>query len=168
MKALTFAACIFAMALSGCATQVARRVQNADGLLGFIFGYPGPNIAPVERISRAGGEIVTAHAVADGKGLRVSGLVSKAGLHKPPYGSHIDVFVLDARGKITAAVAADYLPRDIPRRYRGSMGYSLYGARLPIIPAPGSRVQVVFHGTSRARCEINAAGRAPGNDSRNL
>ncbi len=162
MNSLTrFAACVFAISLSGCTTPIARRAQNADGLLGFIFGYPGPDIVPVERVSRAGGDIVTAHAVADGATLRVSGLVSKAGMHPPPYGSHIDVFILDARGKITAAVATDYLPRQIPRRIRDSMGYSHYVARLPFLPRPGSKVQVVFHGTPRARYEINAAGRAP-------
>lgn len=159
------AACVFALAMSGCSTPMARRTQNADGLLGFIFGYPGPDTVPVERVSRAGGDIVTAHAVADGKGLRVSGLVSKAGMHPPPNGSHIDVFVLDARGKITAAVATDYLPRQIPRRIRASMGYSRYFARLPFIPPSGSKVQVVFHGTPRGRCEINAARRSPENNS---
>ena len=168
MKFLTlFVACILVVALSGCSTSLARRARNADGLLGFIFGYPGPDIVPVERVSRADGRIVSAHAVADGPVLRVSGLVAKAGLLPPPRGSHVDILVLDARGNVTAAVTADYLPREIPRRHRSSMGYSRYFMRLPFVPPPGSKVQVIFHGTPDARCEINAAGRSPENNSLN-
>ena len=144
-----------AFLIAGCASPLARRAQNSDGLLGFVFGSPGPDIVPVERVSKAGGEIATAHAVADGRGLRVSGLVRKAGMHQPPRGSHIDVLVLDARQKMTAAVAIDYFPRPIPRQHsRGGMGNAHYAVPLPFIPHPGSTVRVVFHGTSKAQCEF--------------
>ncbi len=139
-------------ALSACSSPLAQRAQRADGLLGFIFDYPGPDILPVERISKAGGNIATAHATEENGQLRVSGLVSKAGLHEPPYGSHIDVFVLDARGKVSASTATTYFPRNFPRRIRGNMGNSHYVARFPAIPPAGSTVQVVFHGAKATDC----------------
>jgi hypothetical protein len=139
--------------LAGCASPLAQRAQRADGLLGFIFDYPGPDLVPVERVSKAGGEIATAHAVADGSQLRVSGLVRKGGMHDPPYGSHIDVLLLSARGKVIASTATDYFPRPIPRQHsRGGMGNSHYVARLPAIPPPGSTVQVIFHGAKQSDC----------------
>lgn len=143
------------MGSAGCSSPLAQRAQNADGMLGFIFGSPGPNVVPVERVSKAGGQIATAHAVADGKGLRVSGLVRKGGLGEPPRGSHIDVLVLDARGHTTAAVATDYFPRPIPRQTsRGGMGNAHYATRFPFVPHAGSTVRVVFHGTAKAQCEF--------------
>lgn len=152
------AALALALITSYCASPLAQRAQRADGLLGFIFDYPGPDIVPVERVSRAGGEIATAHAVPEGQQLRVSGLVRKRGLHDPPYGSHVDILVLDARWKVLASTAADYSPRHFPRRIRGNMGTSLgtsfYMARLPSIPPAGSTVRVVFHGSSKAKCEL--------------
>lgn len=145
-----------AISAAGCSSTLTQRAQNADGMLGFIFGSPGPDVVPVERISKAGGEIATAHAVADGPGLRVSGLVRKAGLHQPSRGSHIDVLVIDARGATTAAVATDYFPRPIPRQHsRGSMGNSHYAVRLPSLPPAGSTVRVIFHGTSKAECHVH-------------
>lgn len=151
--ALVFACAISA---SGCSSTLTQRAQRADGLLGFIFDSPGPDLVPVERISKGGGEIATAHAVAEGSGLRVSGLVRKAGLHQPPRGSHIDVLVSDARGATTAAVATDYFPRPIPRQHsRGGMGTSHYAVRLPSLPPAGSTVKVIFHGATKAECHVH-------------
>ena len=132
-----------------------QRAQRADGLMGFIFDYPGPDIVPVERVSKAGGEIATAHAVADENDLRVSGLVRTVSLHQPLPGSHIDVLVIDARGTTTAAVNTDHFLRPIPRRAsRAGMANAHYLARLPFIPRAGSKVRVVFHGTPKAKCQI--------------
>ena len=154
-----YVACLLSVGLAetSCSSPLTERAQRADGLLGFIFDSPGPNLVPVERVSKAGGNIATAHATADGAQLRVSGLVRKAGLGEPPRGSHIDVLVLDARGKTTAAVATEYFPRPIPRRTsRGGMGNAHYSTRLPFIPPPGSTVRVVFHGISKTECELSA------------
>ena len=143
------------LTVAGCSTPLNQRAQCADGLLGFIFDSPGLDLVPVERVSKAGGQIATAHAVADGKGLRVSGFVRKAGVGEPPHGSHLDVLIVDARGDTTAAVATDYFPRPIPRQTsRGGMGHAHYSTRLPFVPHAGSTVRVVFHGTSKAKCEF--------------
>lgn len=146
-----------AVVACGCSSPLNQRAQRADGLLGFIFDSPGADIVPVERVSKAGGHIATAHATPAGTQLRVSGLVRKASLPQPPLGSHIDVFVLDARANTTAAVATDYFPRPIPREHsRGGRGNAHYTTRFPFIPPAGSTVRVVFHGSSKTKCELSA------------
>ena len=149
-----FAAALFICAalLTGCASSLAHRAQRADGLLGFIFDFPGPDILPVERVSSSGGEIVTAHATAEGRQLRISGLVRKAALREPPAGSHLDILVHNSRGKIITRVATEYFPREFPPRIRGSFGYSHYVALLPTSPPAGSTVEVIFHGVRMTEC----------------
>lgn len=144
-----------ALTVAGCNSPLGQRAQRADGLMGFVSDSPGPDSVRVQRVSKGGGEIVTAHAVADGAHLRVSGLVRKAGMHQPPYGSHVDVLVVDARGHTTAAVATDYFPRSIPRQTsRGSMGNAHYVTRFPFVPHAGSSVRVILHGTPKSKCEF--------------
>lgn len=151
---MNFPVCIFlATALAGCSSPVTQRAQRADGLLGFIFDRPGADVVPIERISSRAGEVATAHATADGPGLRVSGLVRRNSIVEPRFGAHVDVFIVDARGKTIASTAADYLPRTIPRRVRGSFGQSHYTARFPSFPPPGSSVRVRFHAMRKADCE---------------
>jgi hypothetical protein len=133
---------------AGCNSPIAQRAQNSDGFLGFIFNYPGPNILPVEHVSSWTGKIVSAHATADRGGLLVSGLVGKTS--RPPYGSYIDVIIMDANKQTIAATKTNYFPAEIPDRFRGSMGYSHYFARFPFIPAPGSLVKVIFHENTSA------------------
>jgi hypothetical protein len=142
---------------SACTSTLAKRAQRADGLLGFIFDSPGPDIVPVERVSRDGGRVTTAHATAAGNELRVAGIVRKADIVQPPIGAHIDVFVVDAKGRVTAGVATDYFPR--PLRHSSSRygpANSHYSVLLPAIPAAGSTVRVVFHGISQSQCELSA------------
>lgn len=157
LPARAFHVLIFALtfALVGCSSTLVQRAQRADGLFGFMADYPGADVIPVERISRGSGEIVTAHAHVHRGELLVSGLVGRSSLHDPPYGSHIDVLVIDAGGKTVAAQAADYLPRHFPRRIRGNRGYSHYVTRFSTIPPAGSTVKVIFHGAPRTLCALH-------------
>lgn len=139
---------------SGCASPIAQRAQRADGLLGFIFDQPGADIVPVERVQSHSGQVATAHATPDRRGgLRVSGLVRRNSIVQPRHGAHVDVFIVDARGKIIASTATDYLPRQIPRAIRGGFGQSHYTARIPTLPPAGATVQVRFHSGRIAECE---------------
>lgn len=151
------AAFALVVATTACTSSLAQRAQRADGLLGFIFDSPGPDIVPVERVSRDGGRVTTAHATAAGNELRVAGIVRKADIVQPPLGAHIDVFVVDYKGRVTAGVATDYFPR--PLRHSSSRygpANSHYSVRLRVIPAVGSTVRVVFHGVSKTECELSA------------
>lgn len=142
---------------TACSSPLAQRAQRADGLLGFIFDSPGPDVVPVERVSKGGGLIVTAHATPADGGLRVGGIVRKAPIVQSVPGSHVDVFVLNARGQISSAVATDYFPRPLAHpSSRYGPGNSHYGVRLPAIPPAGSTVRVVFHGIAKAQCELSA------------
>ena len=142
---------------TGCSSPLGQRAQRADGLLGFLFDSPGQDIVPVEKVSKTGGNILTAHATATGAQLRVSGLVRRAGLYEPPPGSHIDVLLLDPRGRTTAAVATEFLPRPLPPpSSRYGPGNAHYSTRFPLIPASGSTVRVVFHGIPKRQCEFSA------------
>ena len=132
--------------------SLAQRAQRADGLLGFIFDQPGADVMPVERVSSRSGQVATAHATPERGGLRVSGLVRRNSIVEPPHGAHVDVLIVDPRGKIIASAATEYLPRSIPRRIRGSIGQSHYTARFPSLPPPGSSVQVRFHPTPITNC----------------
>lgn len=145
-------ATVLAGLLAGCSSPIAQRAQRADGLLGFIFDQPGADVVPVERMQSRAGEVATAHATLERGGLRVSGLVRRNSIVEPPHGAHVDVVVVDSRGKIIASAATDYLPRSIPRRIRGSFGQSHYVAHFPA-PPPGSTVQVRFHAARKADCE---------------
>lgn len=149
-------ALVLGLLAPACSSPLAQRAQRADGLLGFIFDSPGRDILPVERVSKAGGRIVTAHAtVTDGR-LRVGGIVRKESLGQPPPGSHIDIFVLDSRGQVTSGVATDFLPRTLPNpSSRYGPGNAHYGVRFPSVPPAGSTVRVVFHGLSKRDCELS-------------
>lgn len=140
--------------VAGCSSPLAQRAQRADGLIGFIFDQPGADIVAVERAPSPFGKVATAHATPDRNGgLRVSGLVRREGIVEPRYGAHVDILVLDARGKVMASTATEYLPREIPRPIRGSFGQSHYAARFSELPSPGSTVQVRFHAARLAECE---------------
>lgn len=146
-------ATLLAGLLAGCSSPLAQRAKRADGLLGFIFDQPGVDVVPVERIQSRAGEVATAHATPERGGLRVSGLVRRNSIVEPPHGAHVDVFIVDVRGKIIATTAAEYFPRNIPRRIRGSFGQSHYVAHFPVLPPPGATVQVRFHAAPKADCE---------------
>lgn len=142
---------------AGCSSPLAQRAQRADGLFGFVFDSPGRDIVPVERVSKSGGSVVSAHATASGSQLRVSGIVRKASLAEPPLGSHIDILVLDVRNHITAAAATEFFPRPLPHpSSRYGPGNAHYSTRFPFIPASGSTVRVVFHGITKRQCEFSA------------
>jgi len=145
-------ALVFALTLFGCSSTLDQRAQRADGLLGFLFDKPGPDVVPVEKISTNSGRIVTAHSHAEHGDLLISGLVGKNSMHGPPYGSHVDVMITDAGGQTFEAKAADYLPRQLPRRIRGNRGYSTYIARFPEMPPEGSTVKVIFHDAQKSQC----------------
>lgn len=141
---------------AGCNTPLAERAKRSDGLLGLVFNSPGPDTVPVERVSQGAGEIVTAHAVAPGHSLVVSGIAGRVLLHEPRYGSHVDVFVLDASGKTTQAVATPYLPRTLPNdSSRSGRARAQYAVILPGVPAAGSTVRVAFHGVSPKDCPLS-------------
>lgn len=145
---------IVSAATVGCSSPLAQRAQRADGLLGFIFDQPGPDVVAVERLPSNVGQVATAHATRDqAGGLRVSGLVRRGSIVEPRYGAHVDVVILDAHGKLIASAATEYLPRQIPRPVRGGFGQSHYSTRFAELPPPGSTVRVRFHSARLVECE---------------
>lgn len=155
---LVRAAAAFTLVLvwAGCSSPLAQRAQRADGLLDFILGSPGPDVIPVERVSRMGGRIVSAHTSANDGRLRVGGIVRKDSLVQPPPGSHIDILIIDSHGRVMSGIATDFFPRPLPyASSRYGPGNAHYAAYFPAIPTPGSTARIVFHGTPKRDCELS-------------
>ena len=144
------------MTLPACSTTFMKKAQRTDGLIDFIATLAGQSVEdalPVERVSNHSGQITTAHVRANADGFFVSGLVGKNSLIEPPWGSHVDVILLDSKQRVLESVTTRYQPRDIPRSIRGGFPHSRYVAKLrtPHPPA-GSTVRVVFDGRPESAC----------------
>lgn len=144
------------LSFTGCAKADSKRAQ-IDGfgeLAMALSGRGQKDIYPVERISGGSGKIATGHARKDEHGVLVSGYVEKLG----PGGvtaawSHVDVVVMDSKGRPLQKVATKFFPSDVPNTQRGITGRSRYSVRLPFPPPAGSTVQIAFHPTPLAQCE---------------
>ncbi|MBS0657780.1 MAG: hypothetical protein JSR82_05965 [Verrucomicrobia bacterium] len=154
MKALLTLA-VLGLGLPGCTTAMAQRAENSDGLFDFLFARPRTELAlPVERISSSGGTVETAHVNVYGREAYVTGLIGR-GFHEAAIGSHLDVEVINPRGKIAQSQVVNFLPAQIPSGRRGN-SYSRYATRLQAIPPPGSSLRVTFHNDAKSMCAFAA------------
>jgi hypothetical protein len=133
-------AAVVGLSLVGCA-DLARKFATSDGLIDFILAVSGDehiDAYPAERNSRGEGEIITAHARKDSRGAFVFGEVGKqydAGWVTTAW-SHVDVIVLDSKGRHLQSLATRFFPSTVPETLRGIRGRSSsYGyrpCRLPV------------------------------------
>ena len=123
-------------------------------MLDFLAGNPGETDIPVEKVSSGGGRIATAQVRAYRTGVFVSGRVERQSVGNPPPWSHVDVLVLNRRGKVIESATVNYLPRDIPHGQRGGFPQSHFTARLKALPPAGATVKVAFQAASRADCHL--------------
>lgn len=151
-------ALIISLSLCGCA-DLGRKLTHSDGLIDFamaLSGHEQLNAYPVERVSTNGaGRLATPHARKDAHGIFVSGRVEKG--FSPGWvttaWSHIDVVVLDSKGRVTQGIATTFFPSEIPASQRGITGRSSYSVRLPSMPQTGSTITVAFHHVPLSQCE---------------
>jgi len=133
-------------AFVGCANL--KRLDQADGPLDAVMllaGTAKPNVAAVEMVSHGSGEIGTVRAVADHGAVSVRGWVHKIGFGPVnTANSHIDVIVLDSRGRVAWGVATTYFPSEIPNTKRGVAGSSHFSVRLSRPLPPGATIRVIF------------------------
>ncbi|MBS0657228.1 MAG: hypothetical protein JSR82_03150 [Verrucomicrobia bacterium] len=156
MKLLSHLLAVIGLGLSGCSAGLSQRAENSDGFLDFLFVQPRNELPiTVERISSSGGTVETAHVRVYGREAYVTGLIGR-GVHDPVIGSHIDVEVINARGKVVQSQVDTFLPTQIPSGRRGN-AYSRYTTRLLAIPPPGSSLRVTFHNDSRSNCAFAAS-----------
>lgn len=153
---LAIMAAFVGLSLTGCATADSKLAQS-DGLGEFAMALAGrgqTDIYPVERISGGSGKIATGHARKDAHGVFVTGYVEKLG---PGWvtaaWSHVDVVVLDSKGRPSQKATTKFFPSTVPNTQRGITGRSRYFVRLPSTPPAGSTVQVAFHQTPMSQCE---------------
>ena len=142
MKRSTFKiiAAVVGCLLVGCA-DLARKFATSDGLIDFILaisGYEQIDAYPTERVSQGEGEIITAHARKDSRGAFVFGELGHeygAGWVSTAW-SHVDVIVLDSKGRHLQSLATRFFPSTVPETLRGIRGRSSsYGyrpCRLPV------------------------------------
>lgn len=107
-----------------------------------------------EIVSPDGVSIQSAHAKWYGDRVLVSGYVQrKFGYSYPgPMHSHLDLIVLDAKGRSLSTSTTNYLPRTIPINYRGSIGRASYAEYLPIRPPVDATVRVLHDQRSIKEC----------------
>ena len=141
---------------TGCSSTLAKRSQNSDGLVGFLFDNSPDSGVPVEAISGNGGVIRTAHLKIYGEKAYVTGFVTRQGSYDPPPWAHVDVLVFDKNGKEVQGFAVRYIPSDIPHGYRGQFPQSKYTVRLAMVPQSGSKVKVVFHNAHKSECQYGS------------
>lgn len=150
---------VVGLSLAGCA-DLERKFAKADGLIDFILavsGYEQIDAYPTERISRGGGEIITAHARKDSRGTFIFGDVGKqfgAGWVTTAW-SHVDVIVLDPKSRHLQSMATRFFPSTVPETQRGIIGRSSYFVRLPSLPPAGSTIVVAFHEVPIIQCEYS-------------
>jgi hypothetical protein len=122
-----------------------------------LNGHEQIDAYPIERLSTNGsGRIATAHAGKDAHGVFVSGRVEKGfslGWVTTAW-SHIDVIILDSKGRVTQGIATNFFPSNIPASQRGITGRSSYSVRLPSVPPGGSTIRVGFHHVPISKCDI--------------
>ncbi|MFO1486379.1 MAG: hypothetical protein U1F71_23655 [Verrucomicrobiaceae bacterium] len=144
-----------ALVCTACTSPTWRQAQRSDGLIGFVLGAERMELpVTVEKVSSVDGTIVSAHVHSIGSGAVVFGSVQRHALQNPPLGSHVDVIVLDARGKAVERHAVEYLPRDLPSGQRTCFLQSRYTVRLASRPPPESSVKIIFHGAPRSGCDL--------------
>ena len=154
-----FAASLAATALlAGCASELNRKAQHADGLIDFAFALGGrehKDIAPVEVAPGRSAEITSVHAVADRGEMLVHGYVQRIALVSPGYGAHVDVLLIGADGKTLAHASDKYSSTMLSHRHRGgSAPRAVFTARLPRPPA-GARVRIIHDGAPLSECALN-------------
>lgn len=158
MKIITLkiVAAVLGLSLVGCA-DLAQKFATSDGLIDFILAVSGDeqiDAYPAERISRGEGEIITAHARKDSRGAFVFGEVGKqygAGWVTTAW-SHVDVIVLDSKGRHLQSLATRFFPSTVPETLRGIKGRSSYLVRLRSVPPAGSTIIVAFHQVPMLQC----------------
>lgn len=109
-------------------------------------------------------EVTSVHLRLVRGGVVVSGRVERAfgyGYPGPDAESHLDVNVLNPRGRFVGRTATTYLPRPIPVTYRGVPGRSTYAVRLPVTPVAGDTVRVSHHQARLEDCPANPATGLP-------
>lgn len=130
----------------GCASL--KRADQADGPLDAVMllaGTAKTNVAAIEKISHVSGEIGAVRAVADNGAVSVRGWVHKIGFGPVnTANSHIDVIVLDSRGRVAWGIATTYFPSEIPNTIRGVPGRSHFSVHLPRPLPPGATLRIVF------------------------
>lgn len=153
---LTIIAALSGFSLVGCAS-LDRKMKQSDGFGEFALALCGreqPNICAIKLIPGCYGKVATGHVRKDARGVYVSGYVEKAG----PGGvtatwSHIDVVVLDAKGRQVKKTTTKFFPSEVPASQRGVAGRSRYFVRLPSEPSNGSTIEVSFHPAAMSECE---------------
>ncbi len=142
-----------ALLLGGCSSPAWKRAEQATGLFDFVSGSSDEAGIPVR--TDAGNRCIVRAQVRTGGGQSyVTGFVERVSVIDPPMGSHVDISVIDQRGRTVEAVADNYLPREIPHGRRGAAPRSHFTTRLRALPPAGATVRVSFHGESRAVCQL--------------
>ena len=141
-------AAVVGLSLVGCA-DFARQFAMSDGLIDFMMdlsGHEQIDAYPVKRICRDGGEIISAHARKDSRGVFVFGYVgNRYGANSVTTAwSHIDIVILDSEGRQLQSIATIFFPSTVPETHRGIRGRSSYFVRLSSMPPAGSTIIVEF------------------------
>ena len=115
--------------LASCATTA--KSPQAPGALAVII-LPTADVQILQTSARQEGGIV----YVEGKIQR------KIPRRRVIHTGHVDIAIVDAKGKTLHQVPIGYSPEIIPRRHGMK---SLFTARIPMMPPPGSFITVKFH-----------------------
>ena len=121
---------LVALALAGCATpfRAPPDVANIE-----LVRFDSPLVS-VEKIwlERKNGPLV------------VTGYVIKELSTEDTTGTHLDVILLDAGGRVLRSTLEHFEPRQIPRRYRRP-DYATYRVQIDPLPPGTARIEVRAH-----------------------
>ncbi|HEV7404945.1 MAG TPA: hypothetical protein VGO11_18525 [Chthoniobacteraceae bacterium] len=119
------------------------------GVAGCAISSPPPQV-PIELGTGGAGQVASARLTRYADHVLVSGTVKNWSMMHNATG-HIEVLVLDRRGREVARVTAHILPREVPATIRGLTGSSSFAVPLPTEPPPSGRLRVLFLPDSPAR-----------------
>ncbi|MBV9999704.1 MAG: hypothetical protein JO015_11410 [Verrucomicrobia bacterium] len=133
---------------NGRAESKVPSVQRADGILQYLqWLLHGPVQDPtgfrVEVAGTPGFSIVAVQLARTGEGLRIRGAIRRDGFGSG-YG-HLDIELLDLRGRLLSTYAVSYVPDPVPMTRRGWVGRSDFAARFDRLPAGLAIIRVRFH-----------------------
>ena len=149
-------AALSVLALGGCAA-LNRKLAQSDNILELAMALGGQeeiDVCRVEKISHGSGRIATGRVRRDDHGVFVSGYVQCRGPGSVTGArSHVDVAVLDSKGRTMHKVATRFFPSEVMHTRHGIPGNSRYYVRLPFPPPANATVSVTFHQTPQSECE---------------
>lgn len=116
----------------------------------------GNSDAPIELASTGGGRVASPQVKINGIFVFVAAFVEREPKAQPVDGSHIDITLLEAGGRVIRSKTVNYWPREISQDKPGLASRSHFSARLKDSGKETAKVRLNFHNEPMSKCKLHA------------